>query len=357
MGNSTDLESRGSGGTTAGEAGNPSPVTGDRELETRGAERGAGKTVANRAAPSAGSNGDETMRSAPSISRRIEPPAITTTATTRPAGQKADAQVKKSVAREYFESAVVTFVMALFGMTFIVQAVKVPTGSMKNTIFIGDHLLVNKFLFGPEDGIKLPILPDRGIRRGDVIVFKFPGDPQVNYVKRVIGLPGDTVEYKSESNRVYINGQELPEHRVWAAPQLHEDGSPLSVTSDDGTPPGAWYTVYYQPDEGYSGRGEFAVGQPYRVPLKGDPIAQKIKDSPALRKIYDRDGDGLYDADQYFCMGDNRDNSEDSRFWGTVPRNVVVGRAMFVYWSVAPGDGPADILSRTRWSRTGRFIK
>src|SRR5215831_6766118 len=186
------------------------------------------------------------------------------------AERKAPAAVpfKKSVAREYFESAVVTFVMALFGMTFIVQAVKVPTGSMKNTIFIGDHLLVNKFLFGPEDGIKLPILPDRGIRRGDVIVFKFPGDPQVNYVKRVIGLPGDTVEYKSESNRVYINGQELPEHRVWAAPQLHEDGSQLSVTSDDGTPPGAWYTVYYQPDDGYSGRGEFAVGQPYRVPLK-----------------------------------------------------------------------------------------
>jgi signal peptidase I len=296
--------------------------------------------------------------------RRIEPPAITTT--TRSPGprqtsnQKPESQVKKGVAREYFESAVVTFVMALFGMTFIVQAVKVPTGSMKNTIYIGDHLLVNKFLFGPEDGIKVPVLPDRDIRRGDVIVFKYPGDPQVNYVKRVIGLPGDTVEYKGEVNRVYINGQELPEHRVWAAPQMPEDAGPLTITSDEAAPPAAWYTVYYQQEDGFSG-GHYAVGQPYKVPVKGDPLPEKLKDDPALRKIYDGDGDGLYDSDQYFCMGDNRDNSEDSRFWGTVPRAVVVGRAMFVYWSIGPSDGSTnpllDIFTKTRFSRTGRFIK
>src|SRR6266545_4899375 len=112
----------------------------------------------------------------------------------------------KSVSREYFESAVVTVIMALFGMTFIVQAVKVPTGSMQNTITIGDHLLVNKFIFGP--GPSLPFLPQRDIRRGDIIVFKYPGNPKdplgdqrsdnipfkVNYVKRVIGLPGDHVQ-------------------------------------------------------------------------------------------------------------------------------------------------------------------
>src|SRR6476620_4684192 len=114
----------------------------------------------------------------------------------------------KTVWREYFESAVVTVIMALFGMTFIVQAVKVPTGSMQNTITVGDHLLVNKFLFAP--GPRLPILPQREIRRGDISVFKYPGNPfnperdrdednipfKVNYVKRVIGLPGDTVEVK-----------------------------------------------------------------------------------------------------------------------------------------------------------------
>ena len=108
--------------------------------------------------------------------------------------------------REYFESAAVTVVMALFGMTFIVQAVKVPTGSMQNTITIGDHLLVNKFIFAP--GETLPFLPQREIKRGDIIVFKYPGNiynpdsdyerpdnkPIVtNYVKRVIGLPGDTI--------------------------------------------------------------------------------------------------------------------------------------------------------------------
>src|SRR5829696_6306310 len=130
----------------------------------------------------------------------------------------------KSVGREYFESAVVTFIMALFGMTFIVQAVKVPTGSMQNTITIGDHLLVNKFIFAP--GESLPFLPQREIRRGDIIVFKYPGNKYepdrdqrpdnqpilTNYVKRVIGLPGDRI--RIEGKDVIVNGEILPEHRI-----------------------------------------------------------------------------------------------------------------------------------------------
>src|SRR4029079_14790730 len=117
----------------------------------------------------------------------------------------------KSIWREYFESAVVTVIMALFGMTFIVQAVKVPTGSMQNTITIGDHLLVNKFIFAP--GKSLPFLPQREIRRGDIIVFKYPGnryDPSrddrpdnkpitTNYVMRVIGLPGDRIRMEGRN--------------------------------------------------------------------------------------------------------------------------------------------------------------
>src|SRR6266480_1722754 len=132
----------------------------------------------------------------------------------------------KTLFREYFESAVVTVIMALFGMTFIVQAVKVPTASMENTITVGDHLLVNKFVFGP--GPHLPFLPQRDSWRGDIIVFKYPGNPfnhkrdpdednipfKVNYVKRVIGLPGDVVEVKGL--RVYINNQVLPEHLIVA---------------------------------------------------------------------------------------------------------------------------------------------
>src|SRR5882724_7565986 len=135
-------------------------------------------------------------------------PVITTTGEpldVKPAGPP------KSTLREYFESFVVTLVMAIFGMTFILQAVTVPTGSMQNTIMIGDYLLVNKFIFTP-GGYELPFLPQREIERGDIIVFKYPGNKlhpendlrhgssaipyQVNYVKRVIGLPGETVEFR-----------------------------------------------------------------------------------------------------------------------------------------------------------------
>src|SRR6185503_1286768 len=131
------------------------------------------------------------------------------------------ATFKKSLPREYFEAAVVTLIMALFGMTFIVPAVKVPTGSMKNTIWIQDHLLVNKFIFGPHEGLNIPVFPTRQIRRGDVVVFKFPNDPQTNFVKRVIGLPGETIEYRS--GKVYINGQVLPEREVFVKSQLPDD--------------------------------------------------------------------------------------------------------------------------------------
>src|SRR5262249_43107736 len=220
------------------------------------------------------------------------------------AERKAPAAVpfKKSAAREYFESALLTFVMALFGMTFIVQSVKVPTGSMKNTIYIGDHLLVNKFLFDPEDGVNLPILPDRNIKRGDVIVFKYPLGPETNYVKRVVGLPGDVVEYNPETHRVYINGEELPEHRIRAFYQDPNDASQLEQNADEGAPAGSWYTVYYQRDIDTGSEARFGVGQPYRVPRKGDPIPDDLKS----KEIYDVDHDGRYDADQYFCMGDNR---------------------------------------------------
>src|SRR6266576_2347469 len=160
-----------------------------------------------------------------------EKPEAFSARSVRPNGRERDVEVEaepvgppKTVIREYFESAVVTVIMALFGMTFIVQAVKVPTASMENTITVGDHLLVNKFVFAP--GPSLPILPQRDIKRSDIIVFKYPGNRdnrsrdseednipfKVNYVKRVIGLPGDTVEVKGV--RVFVNGEPLPEHII-----------------------------------------------------------------------------------------------------------------------------------------------
>jgi len=281
------------------------------------------------------------------------------------------ATFKKSVLREYFESAVVTLVMALFGMTFIVQAVKVPTGSMKNTIWIQDHLLVNKFIFGP-DNWKIPLFPEREIRRGDIVVFKFPKTPETNFVKRVIGLPGDTVEYDSRSNTIYINGQPLPERRVYVEPQYNnDDASQLVPVRTDPDGQGAQWSVYYYQNEHDSVAATFnddstkyATRQPFKVPLKGEPVPDEIRSDPQLQRIYDVDNDGKYDTDQYFCMGDNRDNSLDIRFWGTVPRNSIVGHAMFVYWSIdrnTDGEGGSnpilDFFTKSRWSRTGKFIK
>src|SRR6476620_10600282 len=163
----------------------------------------------------------------------------------------------KSVWREYFESAVVTVIMALFGMTFIVQAVKVPTGSMQNTITIGDHLLVNKFIFAP--GKSLPFLPQREIKRGDIIVFKYPGNPYdskrddrpdnkpilTNYVKRVIGLPGDRISL--DGKNVLVNGQVLPEHRI-AAREINQK-APLEIMNDPPRKPNETYDVYYRPGD------------------------------------------------------------------------------------------------------------
>ena len=256
----------------------------------------------------------------------------------------------KSTAREYFESFVVTLIMAIFGMTFILQAVTVPTGSMQNTILIGDYLLVNKFIFAPS-GNPVPFLPQREIRRGDIIVFKYPGNKinprndsargivpyQINYVKRVIGLPGETVEFRN--NQVFINGQLLPEHRVIG--DADDNDSALETREFEPAVPYAKYNVYYSAETMrvvQSGRNmtrsgyEFGVeGKPMRVP-----------------------------ENQFFVMGDSRDNSEDSRFWGFVPRELIVGRAMFVYWSCdrgASGGSMLGCITNPRLDRIGKMIK
>lgn len=248
----------------------------------------------------------------------------------------------KTWPREYFESAVVTVIMALFGMTFIVQAVKVPTGSMQNTITIGDHLLVNKFIFAP--GESLPFLPQREIRRGDIIVFKYPGNPYnpsrdnradnrpilTNYVKRVIGLPGDRI--RIEGQNVIVNDQVVPEHRIEALERGEKD--PLTVVNESERKPEELYDVYYKPGE------EMTVGD-----------------------VFDGKEEITVPPSSYFVMGDNRNNSEDSRYWGFVPRDLVIGRAMFVYWSYdegAPTSGwgvLADFFVNTRWSRTGTLVR
>ena len=247
----------------------------------------------------------------------------------------------RSLFREYFESAAVVLVMAMFFMTFVAQAAEVPSASMENTVYVGDRFLINKFIFGP--GPVLPFLPQREIRRGDIVVFKYPAEsvPSENivqhktlFIKRVIGLPGETIEVRGAE--IYVNGNALPEYRVRVLDrQLGNDKAPLTRLEFPQRKADEPYTVYYSPAPNESGFFH-AIRRPFRVP------------------------DG-----HYFVMGDNRDNSKDSRFWGTVPRELVVGRAMFVIWSYdesAPQEQGGlgfvrNFFNNTRWGRIGTLLR
>jgi signal peptidase I len=208
---------------------------------------------------------------------------------------------KKSIPREYFESLVIAVVLALFIRTFVVQAFKIPTGSMEQNLLIGDHLLVNKFVFGPSrSSVERMLLPMKTIQRLDVIVFKYPEEPERDFIKRVIGLPGDRVELRNK--RVYVNGKRLEEPYAYYL----EDPPPLPQEMDRSA-----------------------------EPPSGDP-----------RERY---GPVTVPPEHYFVMGDNRDNSQDSRYWGFLPRHYIKGKALVIYWSYAADNG--NILTATRWSR------
>src|SRR6266853_2387969 len=223
---------------------------------------------------------------------------------------------KKSTVREYFESIVIAVILALFIRTFVVQAFKIPTGSMENNLLIGDHLLVNKFIFGPTPlAIGRATLPVRPIRRGDIVVFKYPEEPDRDFIKRVIGLPGETVELRAK--KVYINGKPIDEPYVHFLEQPGHGSEAAEITSFD---------------------------------------------------VRERYGPVTVPPNQYFVMGDNRDNSQDSRYWGFLPRDYIKGRALVIYWSYEGGredyqEGNtgdtlrglgstfAHFFTRTRWDR------
>ena len=193
---------------------------------------------------------------------------------------------RKSVLREYAEAIVIAVVLALFIRTFVVQAFKIPSGSMKPTLLVGDHILVSKFIYG----IKIPFTDKTIIKlgtpkRGDVVVFKYPLDTRKDYIKRVIGLPGDRVELVNK--KLFINGR---------------------VTDD----PHASYSVY----------GNLRNFGPVTVP-----------------------------ANHLFVMGDNRDESSDSRVWGFVPLSYLKGKAFLIYWSWD------SIDFGVRWSRLGDLVR
>ena len=222
---------------------------------------------------------------------------------------------RKSTFREYYEALLIAVIFVNFARIFVFQAFKIPTGSMEDNLKVGDHIIVNKFIYGPASPVWDKIFPLRDIRRDDIIVFRYPVQPDTDFVKRVIGMPGDVVEIRDK--KVYINGTKLNE--------------PYVINLDAQVFP-------KQPmlPEPYRSRDQFG---PYTVP-----------------------------AGQYFAMGDNRDRSYDSRYWGTVPRSMIKGRAFMVYWSFSvpppPQDSPPSerlkelagvvihFFTKTRWERT-----
>jgi signal peptidase I len=201
---------------------------------------------------------------------------------------------RKSIVREYAEAIAIAILLALVIRTVIVQAFTIPSGSMMDTLLVGDYILVNKFLYGPEIPLvdwRAPSLRDP--HRGDIIVFKYPQDEKRDFIKRIIGTPGDEVQVKG--HQVLVNGTALVEPYVKALESS------------------------YARSAAYCG---YAYGcEPTRVP-----------------------------EDSYFVMGDNRDNSQDSRYWGFVKRDKIKGKAFLIYWS---WDSDRHWL---RWWRLGKYI-
>lgn len=202
----------------------------------------------------------------------------------------------KSSLRENVEAVLVAVVLALIIRTFVIQAFKIPSGSMMNTLLIGDHILVSKFIYG----VKVPfwgatLIPVTDPKRGDIVVFKYPKDPSKDFIKRVVGVAGDTVEIRNKN--VFVNGKPLDDNRY----AIHSDNR----------------IVYGQRDN----------MPPITVP-----------------------------PDSLFVMGDNRDNSHDSRFWGFVDLKDVKGKAWIIYWSWN-SDNKGSFLDYVRWERFGHILE
>ncbi|HEX7181757.1 MAG TPA: signal peptidase I [Thermoanaerobaculia bacterium] len=231
--------------------------------------------------------------------------------------------MERSVAREYLEALIIAAIFLRFTNTFVIQTFYIPSGSMEETLLIGDHLFVNRFIYGPAaTDLERKVLPLRDVERGDIVVFRSPENPQMDVVKRCIGLPGDTIDVVDK--RLSINGK-VVDDSLYA---IHRD-------------PNVYSAGLFLSEQGVR-RDNFG---PEQVP-----------------------------EGKYFCMGDNRDYSYDSRFWGTLPRHLIKGRSLFIYWSngaqapESPQQGfggklrdlartAAGFFSNTRWERTFHLIR
>ncbi len=225
----------------------------------------------------------------------------------------------------------VTIILLLFGTTTLVQAFVIPTGSMEDTLLVGDHLLVDKLAFAPAGAITGSLLPYENVHRGDIIVFRYPIDIKQTFVKRVMGVPGDRLHM--ENKQVFLNGHLLNE--------------PYVVHKLD-------YMDSY--------RDNFPSAEP-NTPLY--PPAQVMLEKDV------RNGNVVVPPGHYFAMGDNRDQSLDSRYWGFVPRENIIGKPLIIYWSYDASteelsnpavsishlfDIATHFVTKTRWSRTFKLI-
>ena len=235
---------------------------------------------------------------------------------------------------ESLQSLLGTVVIAIFVVTFIVQAFQIPSESMENTLLIGDYLLVDKLHYG-HDGFWGHLLPYQAVKRGDIIVFHYPVHPVEHFVKRVVATPGDRI--RLINRKVYVNG----------------------------TPVSEPYVHYSRPHDPF--RDEFPRLDVAFVPsLNGNWLLQ-------MKKLLD-DNQLIVPQGSYFVMGDNRDDSLDSRYWGFVPQENIVGRPLLIYWSMRSPDPPAGpatagdklyrffyalshIMQVTRWDRTLRLVR
>ena len=201
-------------------------------------------------------------------------------------------QKQKSTIREYVEAILIALLLALFIRTFVVQAFKIPSGSMKDTLLIGDHILVSKFIYGIKNPFNdATLIPFKKPQRRDIVVFKYPVNPKQDYIKRVVGLPGDTIEIKDK--KVYVNDE----------PQEEK------------------YAIF---------------------------LDNKILPAHVQRR--DNMGPITVPENSLFVMGDNRDNSYDSRFWNFVDLKSVKGKAFILYWS-----WDKEIFS-VRWNRIANLV-
>jgi signal peptidase I len=261
------------------------------------------------------------------------------TATVQPAKTEHRAEIKREPPRNTIAEWVVTILLLLFGTTTLVQAFVIPTGSMEDTLLIGDHLLVDKLAYAPAGSFSKYILPYEEPRHGDIIVFRYPADISQTFVKRVIGVPGDRI--KVIDRIVYRNGVRLNEPYVY-----HKLGYGAGMG-------------------GFPGEA-----QPYADPQH--PTQGLLQEDMLQHHVIN--GEVVVPPNTYFAMGDNRENSLDSRYWGFVPRDYIIGKPVLIYWSYRAStedlagssvnslfshatDLVEHFFTRTRWNRTFKVVR